>query len=103
MYHKTLVTLCVVVSICALVQSLSVKIEPRSEQCFFEPVQKVNTMVMLQFQVSYGGFLDIDVVISSPSGEILHNSQRETEGKLSFMASTEGEYKICFRYQTFQS
>ena len=51
---------------------------------------------MLQYQVSSGGFLDIDLQIFDPSGTIIHKSERETEGKITFNADKAGHYKFCF-------
>ncbi|KAF0982833.1 hypothetical protein FDP41_010812 [Naegleria fowleri] len=68
------------------VDALSVKIDPLSEQCFWEEVKKPNAKVLLQFQVSSGGYLDIDLTISSPNGVLVHESKGETEGKYTFTA-----------------
>lgn len=99
MKQHTLIQVVVAITTLLLLSTtnaISVKVEPRTEQCFYERIEKANTMVMVQYQVSYGGFLDIDVTVTSPDGGILHNAQRETEGKLSFVSEKEGDYAICF-------
>ncbi|KAL9645227.1 hypothetical protein ABK040_002428 [Willaertia magna] len=87
--------LLVLAGVC-LVNSLSVKIDPHAEQCFWEEVKRKNAKVLLQFQVSSGGYLDIDLSIYSPQGSLVHESKGETEGKYTFTAVESGMYKICF-------
>jgi len=48
------------------------------------------------FEVAEGGFLDIDVTIKSPRGQILHQVDRESSGKFSFAARDEGIHSFCF-------
>ena len=50
----------------------------------------------MQFQVSSGGYLDIDLTISAPSGTVVHESKGETEGKYTFTAVETGKYQFCF-------
>lgn len=54
------------------------------------------TQVMLQFQVASGGFLDVDVTIYGPSNNVIHQVERESEGKFTFTAEKKGFYKFCF-------
>lgn len=51
---------------------------------------------MLGFQVASGGFLDIDVAVYGPKGNVIYNAERESEGKFTFNAEEAGLYKICF-------
>lgn len=50
----------------------------------------------LTFEISEGGFLDIDVRIIGPEGKIIHQGERETSGKYTFAADLPGVYKYCF-------
>ncbi|GFS16216.1 transmembrane emp24 domain-containing protein 2 [Elysia marginata] len=50
----------------------------------------------LMFEVAEGGFLDIDVKIFGPEGKIMHQGDRESNGKLVFAAHMDGTYKYCF-------
>ncbi|KAG2374916.1 hypothetical protein C9374_010290 [Naegleria lovaniensis] len=98
---SSLVALCIafvlmISSVATWVDALSVKIDPLSEQCFWEEVKKPNAKVLLQFQVSSGGYLDIDLSIASPNGVLVHESKGETEGKYTFTAVEVGRYKFCF-------
>eukprot|EP00667_Euglena_gracilis_P021413 EG_transcript_23447 len=75
--------------------SLTIKIESRSEECFTEEATK-GTSLTLQFQVMAGGLLDIDTVITGPSGEVLKKWGAATEGKHNWTAEHDSKYKICF-------
>ncbi len=50
----------------------------------------------LMFEVAEGGFLDIDVRIEGPDGNTVHSGERESNGKYTFAAPSEGVYKYCF-------
>jgi hypothetical protein len=51
---------------------------------------------MLGFQVASGGFLDIDVVVYGPKGNIIYSVERESEGKFTYNTEDTGLYKLCF-------
>ena len=71
--------------------SLTIRVEPSKEDCFFEKVEKQHAKVLLQYQVASGGFLDIDVTIFDPQSNIIHKSERESEGKINFNAEKTGD------------
>lgn len=50
----------------------------------------------LAFEVAEGGFLDIDIKIYSPDGKIIHEGERESNGRYTFPASMDGVYTYCF-------
>lgn len=50
----------------------------------------------LVFEIAEGGFLDIDVKIMDPAGNIIYQGERESSGKFTFAAHTEGKYTYCF-------
>lgn len=72
-----------------------VTVEADSSECFFDRV-KTGTKVGLTFEVIEGGFMDIDVQISGPDGKIIYSGERETNGKYTFQAHTDGVYQYCF-------
>lgn len=76
-------------------RALSVQIDPHREECFFENMKR-DSKTGVYFQVSQGGFLDIDVSVTGPDGRLLHKVERETEGRFSFTAYEPGVYKVCF-------
>ncbi|MCL4134307.1 UNVERIFIED_CONTAM: hypothetical protein GTU68_025971, partial [Idotea baltica] len=48
------------------------------------------------FEVAEGGFLDIDFKITGPDGNIIHQGERESNGRYTFPASMDGIYTYCF-------
>jgi len=70
-------------------------VDAHAEECFFDRVQ-AGTKLSLTFQVTEGGFLDIDVKINGPDGKAIYEGERETDGKYTFAAPSEGVYTYCF-------
>jgi p24 family protein beta-1 len=79
----------------AVANSTSVQILAHREECFTENVN-AGTDLGIVFQVTAGGFLDIDVRISGPDGSEVYAGRRESEGKYYFVAHTTGLYSFCF-------
>ncbi|KAK2719781.1 hypothetical protein QYM36_005304 [Artemia franciscana] len=75
--------------------SYIVTIDAHGEECFFEKMQ-AGTKMGLTFEVTEGGFLDIDVKIYSPDGNLAYEVDRESNGKITFAADKEGIYRYCF-------
>ncbi|XP_017492567.1 PREDICTED: transmembrane emp24 domain-containing protein 7 [Rhagoletis zephyria] len=69
-----------------------------SEDCFFEEVRR-NTSCYLEFQVSAGGQLDVDVTLTNPHGKVIYEQQRATFDSHQFTAEATGVYKVCFSNQ----
>ncbi|BFZ18578.1 hypothetical protein BsWGS_21617 [Bradybaena similaris] len=72
-----------------------ISIDAHSEECFFEKVTS-GTKMSLMFEVAEGGFLDVDIKIYGPDGKIIHSGDRESNGKYTFAAHMDGNYKYCF-------
>lgn len=43
-----------------------------------------------------GGFLDVDIKISGPDNHVMHESEKESSGKYTFVAPSKGTYTVCF-------
>ena len=54
------------------------------------------TYFRLSFEVAEGGFLDVDVTLRDPHGNLLYTANQETEGRFRFSASVGGSYHYCF-------
>ncbi|XP_072483163.1 transmembrane emp24 domain-containing protein 2-like [Notamacropus eugenii] len=76
-------------------EAFYVQIDAHGEECFFEQGM-MGATVVLSFQVTQGGFLDIDVIISGPDKNVLFQLVHETSGQYSFTAYQDGPYKFCF-------
>ena len=74
------------------------QVDAHAEECFFDMV-KMGTKMGLMFEVAEGGFLDIDVRIEGPDGKVVHQGERESNGKYTFAAHMDGVYKYCFSNQ----
>ncbi|XP_064088586.1 transmembrane emp24 domain-containing protein 2-like isoform X3 [Macrobrachium nipponense] len=72
-----------------------VTVDAHAEECFFEKAT-TGTKLGLAFEVAEGGFLDIDIKIMSPDGNIVHEGERESNGRYTFPASMDGVYTYCF-------
>lgn len=85
--------------------SLTFKIEPREEVCFYEELT-AGTQFNMEFEVVRGGLLDVRLKISDPSNHVMleklsfFNRQdealNEAEGKISLFANQNGRHSICF-------
>ncbi|KAJ8984149.1 hypothetical protein NQ317_017800 [Molorchus minor] len=72
-----------------------VTVDAHAEECFFERVE-AGTKMGLTFEISEGGFLDIDTRITGPDGKNIYERERETSGKCTFAAHAPGIYTFCF-------
>lgn len=43
-----------------------------------------------------GGFLDVDIKITGPDNHVMHESEKESSGKYTFVAPAKGVYTVCF-------
>ncbi|XP_050441788.1 transmembrane emp24 domain-containing protein 2-like [Adelges cooleyi] len=73
-------------------------VDAHAEECFFDKVE-IGTKLGLMYEISEGGFLDIDVKILDPDGEIIYEGLRESSGKFAFAAAKKGAYTYCFSNQ----
>lgn len=66
-----------------------------SEDCFYEEIKR-NTSAYLEFQVSAGGQLDVDVTLKDPQNRVIYEQKRATFDSHQFTAETTGIYTACF-------
>lgn len=72
-----------------------ITLDAHSEECFFEKAI-ASTKLGFTFEVMEGGFLDIDVTIHDPDGNMIHQEPKASSGKYTIEANKEGPYKYCF-------
>ncbi|KAL5285560.1 TMED7 family protein [Megaselia abdita] len=66
-----------------------------AEDCFYEEVRK-NQSASLEFQVSAGGQLDVDVSLKDPQNRVIYTQERATFDSHQFVAESTGIYAACF-------
>lgn len=83
------------------------EVAAKARQCFFEYSEQ-NSLVSVMFQVTHGGFLDINIQVccfsclwltmqvKGPDDREIYSGERETEGRYSFNAHVAGLYSFCF-------
>lgn len=52
----------------------------------------MNFFIGLMFEVVDGGFNDIELKITDPTNNIIHEQEKETSGKYTFGSNTAGVY-----------
>ncbi|XP_054279768.1 transmembrane emp24 domain-containing protein 2 [Macrosteles quadrilineatus] len=85
-------------SLYANTEAYFITVDAHAEECFFDKVE-IGTKMGLTFEISEGGFLDIDVRIVGPDGKVIYQGERETSGKYTFAAHLPGKYTYCFSNQ----
>eukprot|EP01134_Creolimax_fragrantissima_P004375 CFRG4375T1 len=72
-----------------------VTVDANEELCFYEDLKR-NDPVGVVYQVTDGGFLDIDMTIRDKDGEILTEELRSSESSAVVSAPSDGRISICF-------
>lgn len=82
-------------------KTITLQVEPQTEECFFID-NSDKQPVAIQFTVSRGGKLDINLVVTDPSGNVIHKElyffdahREDFMGNYQFSANS-GTYSICF-------
>lgn len=81
------------------VWGLTLQVEPKTTECFYQKLD-AGTPAQLEFVVTRGGLLDINVKVTNPSGATLHEalyfSHDGEETVLKIDTSETGVYSFCF-------
>eukprot|EP01113_Clastostelium_recurvatum_P034960 TRINITY_DN480_c0_g1_i1.p1 TRINITY_DN480_c0_g1~~TRINITY_DN480_c0_g1_i1.p1 ORF type:complete len:214 (-),score=38.96 TRINITY_DN480_c0_g1_i1:78-695(-) len=92
-------SLLVLFGLCFLTNSLTnaflINVDATKEECYYEDIPQ-GAPVNVMFQVTAGGFLDIDLRIQAPDHRVIYEGTRESEGKYTFNTYTTGIYSFCF-------
>ncbi|KAJ3665021.1 hypothetical protein Zmor_000541 [Zophobas morio] len=90
-------------SIVCLEREMTVNVDPRKEDCFFQAA-KVSDVIDFEYQVIDGGHGDLDITfhLVDPSGRILVADYKKSENNHRIDAALAGDYKFCFD-NTFSS
>jgi len=75
--------------------TLTVQVEPRTSECFNTQAE-AGQLVQVNFFVTRGGLLDIDLRITGPNKEVLYSGLQFEGSQYSFTASVPGLYEICW-------
>eukprot|EP01060_Flectonema_neradi_P022907 TRINITY_DN31127_c0_g1_i1.p1 TRINITY_DN31127_c0_g1~~TRINITY_DN31127_c0_g1_i1.p1 ORF type:complete len:198 (+),score=21.32 TRINITY_DN31127_c0_g1_i1:43-636(+) len=86
----------VLLSAVALSVGITVKVEPRSEECIQEEIKDHGVPITMIFQVTAGGELDIDCTITDQRGNIIQSYKGQQDGRHHWTSVGSGSYKICF-------
>ncbi|XP_061682309.1 transmembrane emp24 domain-containing protein 5 isoform X1 [Syngnathoides biaculeatus] len=70
------------------------------KECFYQTMKK-DASLEIEYQVLDGAGLDVDFLISSPSGQILYSDYRKSDG-MHTVETVDGDYMFCFD-NTFSS
>jgi len=83
------------ICVCWMVDGFSFEVRPMAESCFYEVAGNGHN-IAVTFQVTAGGFLDIDLFMKDPIGKVIYNGKGESDGRYSFIANMNGTYSFCF-------
>jgi len=87
--------LLVVLVLLSVSSALTFSVDAHKEECFYE-IAQTGEQLSVFFQVSSGGFMDIDLKITGPDKGLIHAIDREREYKHNFTAKMDGPHMFCF-------
>ena len=91
-----LAVILLVVAYVPAAEAMTTKVEPLSNFCVTEPVDR-DIEVTLNFRVTAGGKLDIDASVFDESGRLLHGWKLAGEGEYKMKGDPQNrKFKICF-------
>lgn len=101
-FHVLLVVFALVVEKFAVLAAFSQSMDsdftftlpPGRKECFFQTMKK-HASLEIEYQVLDGAGLDVDFYIASPTGQILYNDFRKSDG-VHTVETDDGDYMFCF-------
>ncbi|KAJ0032245.1 hypothetical protein NQD34_002326 [Periophthalmus magnuspinnatus] len=107
-FHVLLVLLALVLEKFAVLAAFSQSMDsdftftlpPGRKECFFQTMKK-DASLEIEYQVLDGAGLDVDFYIASPTGHVLFNDYRKSDG-VHTVETEDGDYMFCFD-NTFSS
>jgi p24 family protein beta-1 len=89
------ICLLAVAAVVGTVNAVTTSINAGTTECYYEATQAGERLVG-SYEVSAGGFLDIDVQVRDPQGTVMYAKDRQMEGEYTIPYTSRGEYEICF-------
>lgn len=98
-----LIVCCCFTSVLCLEKELTISVDPRREDCYFQSAKKGET-IDVEYQVIDGGHGDLDITfhLADPSGRVLVADFKKPENNHRVDVTVDGDYKMCFD-NTFSS
>lgn len=78
-------------------QGLNFKISPKETLCFHEITHKGNKVLAFFDVLSWGYGAYVYLYVTAPSGREIQKFEAESEGRVDFIASEDGEHNFCFK------
>ena len=76
-------------------EAITVTIDANTKECFYE-FTVAGERIVGSYEVSAGGFLDVDTQVRDPQGAVMYSKERQMEGEFTIPYTSKGEYEICF-------
>lgn len=77
--------------------ALNFKIAPKEELCFHEITHKGNKVLAFFDVLSWGYGAYVYLYVKAPSGKDIQKFEAESEGRVEFTATEDGEHSFCFK------
>jgi hypothetical protein len=77
--------------------ALNFKIAPKEELCFHEITHKGNKVLAFFDVLSWGYGAYVYLYVNSPSNKEIQKFEAESEGRVEFTATEDGEHSFCFK------
>lgn len=101
--NPLLVTFFLVSAVYCVEKEMTINVDPRKEDCYFQNAKKGET-IDIEYQVIDGGHGDLDITfhLADPTGRVLIADFKKSENNHRVDATIDGDYKFCFD-NTFSS